>query len=289
MKNRRSNADSSWCSVNFLRYLLFIYNFIFYFAGLSILALGVWTIFGKSNYVALLANKTYTMTSYIFVAIGLICILIGVLGCISISRKSRPLVLTFACSLLVIFLLEIAVGALAYVYAKKIDSDLQRNFRHVLINDYGIKNDVTEAANHLQKTYGCCGSIDFQDWYHSVWYNKTNYGTLIGPPTSSTNQSSVSEKVLLKVPNTCCRSPKKETCGHRDHPSNIYYDGCLKILSDEIKQHSVILGATALGVSSVQLFGIVVSCILYTKLKDYVQEDEGSSRHGRIKRISNNY
>jgi len=113
MKNRRP-TDNGCCSVNFLRYLLFIYNFIFYvslhtytiknfaynlqtdfcvqFAGLAILFLGLWTIFVKSHYVVLLASKTYAVTSYIFVGIGGVCIIIGALGCWSISRKSRPLV-----------------------------------------------------------------------------------------------------------------------------------------------------------------------------------------------------
>jgi len=64
-----------------------------------------------------------------------------------------------------------------------------------------------------------------------------------------------------------------------------FSQGCLPVLREEIRQHSVVLGATALSVSLVQLCGIVISCLLFSRLKNY--HDEQRSR--RTRRVSDTY
>lgn len=44
-------------------------------------------------------------------------------------------------------------------------------------------------------------------------------------------------------------------------------------LSSDIKAHLIILGAVGLGISVLQIFGVILSCWLYIKLKDVVNMD----------------
>ena len=39
-------------------------------------------------------------------------------------------------------------------------------------------------------------------------------------------------------------------------------------MMDDLKYHLIILGAIGLGLSAIQVFGMVLSCCLYVKLKD---------------------
>jgi hypothetical protein len=56
---------------------------------------------------------------------------------------------------------------------------------------------------------------------------------------------------------------------YRDHPNNIPYTGCIYKMTEELQKQLIILGAASLGVSIVQIFGLICSCCLYIKLKNF--------------------
>uniref|UniRef100_A0A915LDF5 Uncharacterized protein n=1 Tax=Romanomermis culicivorax TaxID=13658 RepID=A0A915LDF5_ROMCU len=74
--------------------------------------------------------------------------------------------------------MEISAGILAYVYSDNMEIGLRENFRNSLQNYYALDDDVTKAVDSLHRKYGCCGAVDFKDWRHSAWYNKTNLGKI---------------------------------------------------------------------------------------------------------------
>jgi len=277
VRNRRKDDDGC-CSVNFLKYVLFIFNFMFYLAGLTVLGVGVWTLFFKSNYVVLLATKTYVATTYILIGAGLLVLFVGVIGCIGVTKLNRCCLLSFTFLLLVIFLLEAVAGILAYVYSEQIDRELKQSFKQTLTTKYSIDRSITEAADLLHQNHGCCGADSFLDWRNSTWLKNTNTEEKIIQRQNESN----SKYGIMKAPDICCRTVAPY-CGYRDHPSMIYYDGCIGALKQDIQEHEIIIGAIGLGISTVQIFGMVISCCLYIKLKDYEYVKEGK------KRPTNNY
>lgn len=44
--------------------------------------------------------------------------------------------------------------------------------------------------------------------------------------------------------------------------------GCIYKMADELKHHLILLGAIGLGICVIQVFGMILSCCLYVKLKD---------------------
>jgi len=274
VRNRRKDDDGC-CSVNFLKYVLFIFNFIFYLAGLTVLGVGIWTLFFKSQYVVLLATKTYAATTYIMIGAGLMVLCVGVIGCIGVTKMNRCCLLAFTFLLLIIFLLEAVAGILAYVYSEQIERELKQSFKQTLTTKYGVDKSITQAADLLHQNHGCCGASSFTDWKESVWWNQTN--------TDENKNRRLNESYnkygQLKAPDVCCRTVTPY-CGYRDHPSMIYYDGCVFALKQDIQEHEIIIGAIGLGISTVQIFGMVISCCLYIKLKDYEYTKEGKKRPG---------
>uniref|UniRef100_A0A914XBU8 Tetraspanin n=1 Tax=Plectus sambesii TaxID=2011161 RepID=A0A914XBU8_9BILA len=266
--NRRLRRDDGCCSVNFLKYIAFIFNFLFYLAGVAVLAMGVWTIGWKFDYTVLLPTQTYKITTYILIGTGLLVLLVGILGCLGVLRESRCSLLSFTFLLLIVFLLEAVVGVLAYVYSEQIGTELRNSLNGTIVNGYGVDPTVSSALKtlHLQKQ--CCGAENFEDWRASVWFASMN------------EEAHLKERGFpLLTPDFCCRTIS-EKCGKRDHPSNIYYDGCVTALEDEIRRQSIIIGAVALGLSLVQIFGVFISCCLYIKLKDVNDEVDEDRKNG---------
>lgn len=44
--------------------------------------------------------------------------------------------------------------------------------------------------------------------------------------------------------------------------------GCIYKMADELKHHLILLGAIGLGICVIQVFGMILSCCLYVKLKN---------------------
>lgn len=60
-------------------------------AGLAVMAVGIWTLALKSDYISLLASNTYLATAYILVVAGVVVMVTGVLGCCATFKERRNL------------------------------------------------------------------------------------------------------------------------------------------------------------------------------------------------------
>ncbi|EDL18105.1 CD151 antigen, isoform CRA_c [Mus musculus] len=114
------NEKKATCGTVCLKYLLFTYNCCFWLAGLAVMAVGIWTLALKSDYISLLASSTYLATAYILVVAGVVVMVTGVLGCCATFKERRNLLRLYFILLLIIFLLEIIAGILAYVYYQQV-------------------------------------------------------------------------------------------------------------------------------------------------------------------------
>ncbi|KAM7292599.1 CD151 antigen [Ixodes scapularis] len=151
--------------------------------------------------------------------------------------------------LLLIFLLEAVAGVIAYVYEEQVWHELADSLNTTFIESYGIDSSRTDAINDLQSSFKCCGANSYQDWQRSEWLR-------LKPRTPN------------KVPDSCCKTTTSG-CGGLVHPSNVYYDGCINALDEQIREHLIIVGAVGLGICLVQVFGMIFSCCLYLRLRDY--------------------
>lgn len=60
-------------------------------AGGVVMAVGIWTLVEKSDYISLLSSKTYAASAYILVLAGAIVMVTGVLGCCATFKEQRRL------------------------------------------------------------------------------------------------------------------------------------------------------------------------------------------------------
>ncbi|XP_062858909.1 CD151 antigen isoform X2 [Trichomycterus rosablanca] len=239
------------CGTICLKYLLFIFNLIFWLSGGAVLAVGIWTLVDKSDYISLLSSSTYSYAAYILIAAGAVVMLTGILGCCATIKESKTLLIVFFVLLLLVFLLEITAGILAYWYYQELNEELKTDLKQTMVEKYQQPDEdhITRAVDKLQQDLKCCGSNSSADWQEGAWIHKFAEGRL--------------------VPDSCCKTPTYR-CGVRDHPSNIYKveGGCILKLEKFILQHLLILGAVAIGIAFVQVLGMIFTCCLYRSLKE---------------------
>ncbi|XP_056137877.1 CD151 antigen isoform X2 [Lampris incognitus] len=249
MEAQGRNSDT--CGTICLKYVLFIFNVLFWLAGGAVIAVGVWTMVEKSEYISLLNSSYYSASAYALIAAGLIVIATGIIGCCATLKEMKSLLIVYLILLLCIFLLEVIAGVLAYINSQELDEGLRQNLKETMQLKYQQpeQDSITQAVDNLQQEFKCCGSNSSLDWSDSVWIQAAGNNRL--------------------VPDSCCKTPS-DYCGRRDHPSNIYKveGGCIMKLEDYILSQLHIIGAVGIGVAFLQLVGMMFTCCLYRSLKE---------------------
>ncbi|KAI8440503.1 hypothetical protein MSG28_001766 [Choristoneura fumiferana] len=244
----RKSRDADCCSVNFLKCVLHIFNVVFLFAGIGVLCVGAWTVSSRHRYVALLPTPTYPAIAYLLIVAGASGVPLGALGCCGLKTENRTSLLCYTYFLLITFILEAGAGGLAYYYEVAVEPELKAELNHTFLSNYALDTVATDAIDRMQIEFKCCGALGFADWRRSAWHEHD-------PP--------------LLVPDSCCKTVTPR-CGKRDHPSNIYYTGCVRHFINHIRDHLIILAAVGVGMSVIPIFGFLFSCILYVKIKHVI-------------------
>ncbi|CAL8356467.1 unnamed protein product [Lota lota] len=154
------------CGTICLKYLLFLFNVLFWVAGGTVFAVGVWTVAEKSDYISLLNSTFYAASAYILIATGVIVVVTGLIGCCATLREMKNLLIVYFILLFCIFLLEIIAGVMAYMNYQKLDHELRQNLKWTMQHKYKQPGEdgVTQAVDKLQQEFKCCGSNSSLDW-----------------------------------------------------------------------------------------------------------------------------
>uniref|UniRef100_A0AAQ4S802 Tetraspanin n=1 Tax=Gasterosteus aculeatus aculeatus TaxID=481459 RepID=A0AAQ4S802_GASAC len=227
--------QEDWLTVC-LKYLLFVFNFLFWVGGAAVLGVGIWTLVEKSDYLSLLASSTFVVSAYILILAGGLVVVTGFLGCCAVIREQRSCLSTYFFCLLLIFVIELVAGVLAYVYYQRLSEELKQNLNQTMADNYAQpgREAITLAVDRLQQDFKCCGSNDSRDWMASAYVSSKQ----------------AEDRV---VPDSCCKTITPH-CGKRDHPSNIYKveGGCITKLEQFLADHLLVIGSVGIGVACLQ-------------------------------------
>lgn len=142
-----------------VKYLLFVFNFIFWMMGSLVLAVGLWLRFDPET-VSLLngegAPDTFFIGVYILIGAGSLVMLVGFFGCCGAVRESQCLLGSFFACLLIIFGAEVAAGVFGFLNKDKIIQDVQSFYK----TSYDENTNGTMIQNSYHKVLNCCGTED---------------------------------------------------------------------------------------------------------------------------------
>ncbi|XP_057289467.1 CD151 antigen-like [Hydractinia symbiolongicarpus] len=237
-----------------------VFTAVLWLIAAGLFGIGVWTLVAKNEYETLLGSVTYVTTVGLMLAGGLFAMFVCIFGIIGAIKESRFMVLGFFLMIVIVCLIELVGGIIAYVYRGKLNSEVERSLRITIATSYGLSGNEkkTEAIDKLQKNYKCCGDVDYKSWEKSEWWLQQS---------RNSNQS-------FRVPDSCCISPSKGCADDRNHPSNIWRNdlsplGCFSALEDYLLKHLFIIGIACIVSGLAQIICIVLSMWLYRLIVEF--------------------
>lgn len=240
------------CSSTF-KFFLFLFNFIFFLAGIAIIALGSYMAIKMKDYFdflntsELLGDQDLGVSSYIFIVVGVFVTIISFLGCCSACTDNKCMMGTFATLMALILIAEIGVAVTMIIFKGKayaVVSDAMKNG----LDGYKdpTKEGVTKGWNEIQEQFECCGVEGPKDWKNVTALGKDN------------------------APDSCC-TVEKAGCGvgkiQGEGPyTDIHNNGCLKKFQEYVESNIFLVGGVGIAIIVVQLIAVITGCCLAKKM-----------------------
>ncbi|XP_068611418.1 tetraspanin-8-like [Brachionichthys hirsutus] len=211
-----------------IKYLLFFFNFLFWISGCIILGVSIYLKVSENR--NLITNESLPGVD-LLIAIGVIIMVLGFLGCCGAIRENRCLLLLFFISLLVIFVLLLAAGILGAVDENKVKDFVRERLEKKFTPLSAQTDEVKADLEKLQRELKCCG--------------------LLGGPQDWT-----------KIPESCRCNATDTACTS----SRVYSTPCYDRIVELLEQHMEVVLGVAFAIAILLIFGMVFSMILYIQI-----------------------
>ncbi|XP_034626233.1 tetraspanin-4 isoform X2 [Lepidochelys kempii] len=160
-----------------IKYLMFVFNLLFWLGGCGILGVGIWLAVTQGNFATLSSSFPSLSAANLLIVTGTFVMIIGFVGCIGAIKENKGLLLSID---------------------KYAQQDLKKGL-HLYGTDGNI--GLTNAWSIIQTDFRCCGVSNYTDWFEV--YNTTRV------PDSCCLE--FSENCGLHSPGTWWKAPCYET------------------------------------------------------------------------------
>lgn len=218
-----------------VKYLVFIFNFLFWIAGIALIGLGIYVQI-QLNKTIVIQNASSSGAPIVLIIVGAVIFVVSFFGCCGAWKENYCMVTTFAVILTLIFLVEVAAAIAGYVFKDKFKSVIDDALRKTMA-DYSSNNDTRLAMDTIQQDFQCCGANASSDWRN---YAPFKNGSL---------------------PDSCCINETK-SCGANPVSTNIFSKGCEAGIKDWLEKNLKIIAGVAIGIAAFELLGIIFACCL---------------------------
>ncbi|XP_074082544.1 CD63 antigen isoform X2 [Macrotis lagotis] len=223
-----------------VKFLLYVLVLAFWACAVGLIAVGV-AVQLTLNQTVPIGSTTGSVVPIVIIAVGTFLFLVAFLGCCAACKENYCLMTTFAIFLTLIVLVEVAAAIAGYVFRDKVKSEFEKGFRDQM-KKYE-KNNITEQfLDRLQEDFKCCGAANYTDW------------------------DQVPQMPKNRVPDSCCINVT-QGCGIDFKPSNINQEGCVEKIGNWLKHSALMLAAAALGVTFVEILGVIFACCLMKSIR----------------------
>ncbi|XP_031582434.1 tetraspanin-33 [Oreochromis aureus] len=255
-----------------VKYLLFIFNFIFWIISLVLVLIGVYARIVKHAETALACLAVDP--AVLLLIVGVLMFIITFCGCVGSLRENLCLLQTFCICLIVIFILQLTAGVLGFIFSDKARGKVTEVINNAIVH-YRDDIDLQNLIDFGQKEFDCCGALTYLDWSKNIYFN-----------CSKDNPS----RERCSVPFSCCILSNDTVintmCGHDIQEldyikvgNRIHTNGCIDKIVDWIHSNLFLLGGIALGLAIPQLAGMLLSQILMNQIKDQMELQNYNQKH----------
>ncbi|KAG5882055.1 hypothetical protein JTB14_007717 [Gonioctena quinquepunctata] len=229
------------CGMSVIKYILFVFNLFFALSGLGIIIAGAIVLADVSDFNAFVSSDLMGPPMVLIVT-GAIVFIIAFLGCFGAIKESYNLLMAFAGLLIIIFILELAVGISAAVYKADFQEALKDNLKKSM-EKYTEENSSEKISwDNVQKKLMCCGVDGPSDWQGQL------------------------------TPVSCCTDEKPELeveafCSDNAFGTYVFNTGCFDNMKMKIESNTKILIGVGVGIAFIEVVGIILACWLAFTIK----------------------
>lgn len=223
------------CGASLVKYLVFLFNLIFAISGVVLLVIGVLFRTKSAEIIEPLESTALGVAPILVIIVGAVIFVIAFFGCCGAIRESSCMLTTYGIILLVLFILQVAIGVFAYLQIKDEDQfkSLVRNGLQTTFNKYNTDPTAKEEFDLIQYTVHCCGVNSFLDWG-------------------------------LNVPPSCCKD-KNPQCSPLS--LDLYRKGCTEkvfvTVTDNVKNIAIVV----IALSATELIAAIFSFCLSSSIR----------------------
>jgi hypothetical protein len=231
------------------------YAVFYVIIGVLLLALGIWVLISKRQFDYI--NDIVSSPAILCIVVGLIVILTALIGCVGAAIDRLWPLRVFLGIIVLVFIIQVVIGILAYVYREKTISSLEGHVT-LAVQNYRTDDGMKYAVDQVQRSWKCCGFKNATDWNKNSYY-------------SCDSES----KYSCGAPDSCCLEEIAD-CGLGTRSSKLMsrrlnQNGCQFSFLAWIEKNLDILGATALGLAIMHILGMFVVYMLITKIEDRIR------------------
>jgi len=196
------------CGTTLVKYLLFLFNFVFVVGGITLVALGALTYTKFEHYDDLMEQigvAGFRGPPIAMMIGGGIVFFIAFLGCCGAIRESPFMMSAYGTILTILLIVQIGAVIAAALYKDDAEKALKNGFVDSMAKYGGSSEkdkEITTTWDNMQERIQCCGTDSYNDW----------------------------NNVSKPVPPTCCKAGKESCPGGLPFPNidteKIYTQGC---------------------------------------------------------------
>ncbi|XP_013385776.1 tetraspanin-18 isoform X2 [Lingula anatina] len=289
------------CGAKCAKYILFVFNIIFFLLGGACLGVGIWVLLDSnaSNWIDKLLNVNSDVAgitssfdvagllktgAYMLIAGGGAVFVIGFLGCCGAVKEWRPLLVLYAILIGIIFIIEITGGVLAVVFNGRVQTEVKTYLTGTIKDKFDGKLNTSEpislAWNYAMGELQCCGVTNGSDFNNaSAWDKTVTYNGASVTVTYPLSCCKLTDSGKTKYKNGQIGSLSNSdyvdiaNCVNSPSTTNANIDiGCYDKVKDLVMSYSSIVLGIGIGIAVVQLLGIIFACCLCRSITKNLNE-----------------
>ncbi|XP_065062408.1 tetraspanin-33-like [Rhopilema esculentum] len=243
-----------------LKYCLFAFTSFFWLIGGAFVGIGAWVVLQKKGYEEV--SDFTTDPAIIIIAVGVCIFIVSFCGSVGALRENICLLTTYKICLVLVLLLELIGGILAFSFWPE-TKRLLNNKVQTSIKKYTSNQDLRNLIDRIQYEFKCCGSTNTDDWDWNPYYSCG----------ATTIQS-------CGVPWSCClrKFQRNKQCGYGQRRNRLrlkmgeqlQLDTCMDVLIKFFKDNLAAVAGAAVAFSLPLLMGVILSHILINQIKDQI-------------------
>jgi len=231
-----------------LKFLVFVFNILFFMVGCGIIGLGCYMYFEMKAYLSFLGDTGFVDATIGFIVVGVILTVVSFFGICAVCTDNSCMFKGFGCFMMLVVVAEFGI-AIAILILKVDAEEAISTAMNDSLDDYTVNPEVTNSWDSIQKDLKCCGVDTYTDWKNTTFNHPKNM-------------------TKYDVPDSCCIDGPTQDCGKDQLDPNthkngtIYEKGCLKTFEDYIEDNAYIVGGAGAGLGVLQILVLVGSFCL---------------------------